>query len=203
VGNTGINSESMQNHLMNNKSIRPTAIVLLIFLLGSCKVRSQDSFETEQAKNIKQHSDSLILSPDKKMALSIIRRNGQPELWVTRVNGAGKRKLSNLTNEEGAMSPAWSPDGALIAFVSYNLAGHSPMTTTHVWVIRLDGRGLRKVILPKPNERFSTFDPRWRTSTTLLVKALTLVDSSEQKYLYNYKTGKIKKVDWEQKEEKR
>lgn len=144
-----------------------------------------------------QTVEGLIVSPDKKKILLIINRDERPELWVLNVDGTGKQKISKLRKDEGVMSPIWSPDGALIAFVSYNLAGHSPMTTMHVWVVRSDGSGLKRVILPKPYERFSTYSPEWKTNEILILKAVTV--AGEIRYTYNYKTGKMEKLDLEQK----
>jgi Tol biopolymer transport system component len=142
-----------------------------------------------------QRSDSVIISPDKKKALFTLTYGGRKELWVMNINGTGKKKISNVKKDEGVMSPVWSPDGKLIAFVSYNLAGHSPMTTMNVWIVRSDGRGVKKVVLPRPNQRFSTYDPLWKANGDLIVKAMTLGDSLEQRYLYTYRTGKIQKIN--------
>jgi Tol biopolymer transport system component len=142
-----------------------------------------------------QKNDSVIVSPDKKKALFIRVRYGRKELWVMNVDGAAKRKLISVWKGEGVMSPVWSPDGRLVAFVRYNLAGHSPMTTTHVWIVRSDGRGAREVMLPKPNQRFSTYDPRWKNNWELILKATTLADSTDQHYLYNCRTGRIQKIN--------
>lgn len=138
-----------------------------------------------------QASERLVVSPNKKKILLIRSQTGQTELWIMKVDGTWKKKITKLREDEGAMSIVWSPDGELIAFVSYNLMGHSPMTTTHVWVVQCDGRDLRKVTLPKPNDRFSTYEPEWKTNEILIFKAITLDDPSKQRYMYNYRTGEI------------
>lgn len=136
-----------------------------------------------------QKEDEQFVSPDKKKIL-FIKKNRPSELWIKKVNGTGKKKIVCLEKDEGVTSVTWSPDSKLIAFVSYNLLGHSPMTTTHVCVIRPDGSGLKKVILPKPYERFSTCNPVWKTNETLIVRAMTLYEH-QVKYMYTYKSGKI------------
>ncbi len=173
-------------------------ILLLVLFSFPMKISGQ-----ETAEDIPQpKEEELIPSPDKKRALAIICRAGRPELWIMEMDKTQKRQLSKLGKDEGVKSAVWSPDGELIAFVSYNLGGHSPMTTTHVWVVRYDGSGLKKVTLPKPNERFSTYDPQWKDNETLIVKAITLPDLSESKYLYSYRTEKIKKITSEKEKDK-
>jgi len=178
------------------------SIKRLCTLALSCFVLFSVSGYNQQLPMV-EHRGQLILSPDKKKALSIIIRKGRPELWVMKADGSDGRKISRLRKDEGVMTPVWSPDGKLIAFVSYNLFGHSPMTTTHVWVVLPDGQGLRKIILPKPYERFSTYSPEWKTDETVIFRAMTLTDTSGQLYAYTYRTGKIKKLNSKHGEEQR
>ena len=192
--------EEIMTLTRQNKWIQLTCTVLLTLSFGCSEVLARECV-IQDSNKVEQHSARLIFSPDKKKAVSIISRNGRPELWVMKADGTEKRKVSKLRKDEGVMTSVWSPDGKLIAFVSYNLAGHSPMTTTHVWVVQSDGQGLRKVTLPKPYERFSTYSPEWKTNEILIVRAITLADTSEQAYAYTYRTGKIEKLNSEQKEE--
>lgn len=180
-----------------DKKLMPLSLLIVIFSFFPMKISGQDTTEIPQPKE-----EELILSPDKKRALAIICRAGRPELWVMEMDGTQKRQLSQLGKDEGVKSAVWSPNGELIAFVTYNLGGHSPLTSTHVWVVRYDGSGLKKVTLPKPNERFSTYDPQWKDNETLIVKAITLPNFSESKYLYSYKTEKIQKITSEKEKDK-
>lgn len=48
--------------------------------------------------------------------------------------------LPNAANPNGGQSPAWSPDGSMIAFISSTL--HTP---TDLWVMNADGSGARRL----------------------------------------------------------
>jgi TolB protein len=61
---------------------------------------------------------------------NIVGEGDEPEIWVMNADGTGRRRLA------AGLSPAWSPDGSLIAF-----AGRAGLS-----VIRPDGTGLR--VLP-------------------------------------------------------
>jgi TolB protein len=58
---------------------------------------------------------------------NLVGGNDEPEIWIMNADGTGRRRLT-----EG-LSPAWSPDGSLIAF-----SGPDGLS-----VIRPDGSGLR------------------------------------------------------------
>lgn len=136
-----------------------------------------------------------IVSPDKKKALLVIIREGRTEVWVMNVDGTEKHRIRKVRGDEGVMSASWSPDSTLVAFVSYNLAGHSPMTTAHVWIAQSNGRGLRRVVLPSPYERFSTYSPKWKTNDSLIVTGAVLGEPAEHEFEYSYMKGRIKRFD--------
>ena len=58
-------------------------------------------------------------------------------IYLMRPDGTGKRRL--VTGLAAEM-PAWAPDGRTIVFTGTRLFGHD---RTSLWVIRLDGSGLR------------------------------------------------------------
>ncbi len=139
------------------------------------------------------HELNGVLSPDRGKTAFISCETGKPVLWVTKIYDASRKIVSNLLPGQGAANPIWSGDSDLIAFTSYNLEGHSPLTTTHVCVVKCDGTGQKQVILPEPDTRFSVFSPKWISKEEIEVKAFILKGRSqlvEKLYVYNYRTEK-------------
>jgi TolB protein len=60
-------------------------------------------------------------------------QDGDFEGWVMNADGTSRRKLAD--NDATDWSPAWSPDGALIAFVS-NRDGND-----EIYILRADAEG--------------------------------------------------------------
>src|SRR3712207_6086720 len=67
----------------------------------------------------------------------VSERDGNAEIYVTGADGAGQRNLTNDPAEDQA--PAWSADGARIAFVR----GFGP--EAEVWDMAADGGGPRRL----------------------------------------------------------
>ena len=82
-----------------------------------------------------------------------------------------------------------SPDRAWVAYEVYSTAGHSPMTTTHVWIARPDGSARTELRLPAPNERFSTYVDGW-AGDKLKVRATLLDQPDDIVLLYDPAAGK-------------
>jgi Tol biopolymer transport system component len=104
-------------------------------------------------------------SPDGTMiAFTSLRdRNGETcfqecspsgEIYVARADGSGLRRLT--TSEADDRSPAWSPDGRSVAFVSdrSNRDEHE----NEIWVVDVDGGETRRVTT---NDVWD-LDPAWR-----------------------------------------
>ena len=80
------------------------------------------------------------LSPDgTKIAFVSHYRSGRFAVYVGTVDGTGVRPLLRAVRGEESDSPAWSPDGRLIAFASTR-AGNP-----EIYVARPDGTGLRRL----------------------------------------------------------
>lgn len=80
-------------------------------------------------------------------------RNFAQQVYVTASNGSGIRQLTSYSRfKGGAGSPAWSPDGKLIAF--WGATADPERAPLDVWVIRPNGSGLRRLIT-------AATDPAW------------------------------------------
>jgi TolB protein len=98
--------------------------------------------------------DQGALSPDgRSLAFISTRGSGAANLWLLDLT---TKKYSSLTSgQSGNFRPAWSPDGAWIAFSSDRDAtpGVYPgqwetLQSTGIYIVRPDGNGLRRVTKP-------------------------------------------------------
>ena len=174
--------------------------MIAVISLSGCKAKRQsvrqgnDTVGSRSSSNTKIKSDSSLTSHAVERVKLKVRNLGGKSLWLINDKNTLNRKIINLSDEEGISSSTRSPNGKYLAFVRYNTAGHSPLTTSHVWITNANGEYLKEIILPSPDERFSTFDPEWRTDELLIVSAITLVVPEGQKFLYNINTKKIEKL---------
>lgn len=155
---------------------------------------SRQMITTESSSNASQSEVGAVLSPDGSKIAFISNETRRPELWVMDIDGSNKRKVSNLPETQGAANPVWSLESNLIAFTSFNIKGHSPLTSTHVWIAKADGSKNVKMLLPEPYTRFSTFSPLWVSKKILRVRATVLQQNNKlvkHEYFYNYKTEEI------------
>jgi len=56
-------------------------------------------------------------SPDSSALAFVSSRDGNPEIYTMRADGARQHRLTNNGHDD--LEPVWSPDGQKIAFVSY------------------------------------------------------------------------------------
>ena len=87
---------------------------------------------------------SLALSPDGRWAAVVVtdydveKNEGQGDIWLVAVDGSGIRRFTTGPTTEG--SPAWSPDGSMLAFTAKREGEKSQLH-----VIPLDGGEARAV----------------------------------------------------------
>ena len=60
-------------------------------------------------------------------------------LWVMRADGTGARQLDSATPAEGPGVPAWSPDGARIAYIRTPLQDGPQTFTLELWTVDVEG----------------------------------------------------------------
>ena len=77
--------------------------------------------------------DHPSVSPDERRLLVTSYREEQPQVWAWGLPDGPWRQLTQAA--EGAYDPAWSPDGARIAYTQRQAGGHD------VWIMGADGSG--------------------------------------------------------------
>jgi hypothetical protein len=122
----------------------------------------------------------VFLSPTGDRGIAAVRGFDVTRVWLQ--HGGVRTLVATLAPGQSVGKVVWSPDGRLAAFESYDGAGHSPLTTTHVRVIDGNSGDVREVTLPPPNERFSTHFEQWAGNETLRIRT-TLLEKPDDLYL--------------------
>lgn len=180
--------------------VRLFSFLLIIVLLSGCKSNRNSSGVKNAAKskpfeNIKIEGDTLSVSPGRTGILIQVKNESGKALWIINKEKTLSKKISTIGDDYDVKSVEWSRDGSYLAFVVYNMEGHSPLTSSRVWISNNTGVDVREVTLDSPNQRFSTFDPKWVSGNLLIIRAMTLTSPVGQKYLYNLESEKIKNLD--------
>jgi len=134
---------------------------------------------------------SVIFSPQKDRGVAIVDKTGRPQLWLISVVDNRRSLAMQLETGEAARNIRWSPDGHSFAFEAYDPGGHSPMTTTHVWVVNADGTVRKEVRLPAPNERLSTYLDGWIADDSLRIRCTLLEQPEDVFFVYRSATGRL------------
>ena len=110
-------------------------------------------------------------SPDGRIFFTS-NREGKGEIYSMNADGSGVRRFTTL----GAKSPAWSPDGSKVAFMSLSTEPGSTYHLFQVFVADPDGGNVRMVTKDGP----SSFSPCWSAdgaSITFAVDNLSVVSN--------------------------
>ncbi len=86
--------------------------------------------------------------------------NSEFNLWIMSTDAAHQKRLTYFPPQyERADTPAWSPDGSLIAFAYTPKQPSDQIPVSDIWVIKPDGSGARQVVGHSPGE--SLLYPAW------------------------------------------
>ena len=134
---------------------------------------------------------SVSFSPQKDRGVTITNEMGRAQLWMISVSDNRRSLVMQLERGEDARDIRWSPGGHFFAFEAYDPDGHSPMTTTHVWVVNADGKTPRQVRLPAPNEHLSTQFAGWIGDDSVRIRSTLLDHPEDVFFVYQGATGRL------------
>jgi len=134
---------------------------------------------------------SVILSPQKDRGVTVIDETGRSQLWLASVVDNRRWLVMQLERGDAARNIRWSPNGHFFAFEAYDPNGHSPMTTTHVWVVNADGTVPKEVRLPAPNEHLSTQLAGWIGDDSVRIRSTLLERPEDVFFDYQIVTGRL------------
>ena len=140
-------------------------------LVPSMAIQRKASWVVERAFNSFTHVEALALEGQYNDEVELLQPDGQFDHVVQ----SGQEVYSHLS---------WSSTGRLLTFESSNAGGHSPLTSSGVWIVNFDGKGLRRLTLPAPYSRFSLRFRRWLGPARVEVVALN--QTGPLYYVYDY-----------------
>jgi TolB protein len=97
------------------------------------------------------------VSPDGRRITFASRGSGEWAIYIMNADGTGRTKLVQRSAFDG--SPRWSPDGSRIAFRSENETAFGRLG--RIFVINVDGTGLRQVSPEDPTLYYYDDSPTW------------------------------------------
>jgi len=136
-------------------------------------MKSDTSDKTNLTVNPTARDTDPAWSPDDSRIVFVSYRDGNAEIYVTKVDGSDPINLTN--NPADDWDPTWSPDGSMIAFVSYRDGN------AEIYVMNSnDGKNLRRLT---ENGSINEQPAWWRDATSDRIAFVSYRDGNAEIYL--------------------
>ena len=140
-----------------------------------------DGGEARRVTNLPNGVTSIAWSPDGTQIIFSSSMQGNPELYVSDINGGRPKRLTNANG--ASMSPSWNPKtGQTIAFVSDR--GGTPQ----LYLMNSDGTSATKLDVP---DKGYVIDPAWAPNGQLLAFSWRRPNDNYDIYIMDAATRQI------------
>lgn len=138
---------------------------------------------------------SVSVSPNnQRVAYSIHdgsdKSQRRDEIFTVNIDGTDRRRLTFNDLDETAIS--WGPDSKRLAIVLGSMYSSEP--TTHIKVIDVGTRDIKKLQRPSSGEIYMWAQPIWSPSGEYLAFESSNTESQSAVYVGNIRTGKVRRV---------
>lgn len=133
-----------------------------VAMIGPSDIWVVDADGTD-LRNLTRHPDwgnwSPAWSPNGQLIAYYSAPGGRPGLFLMAPDGSHRRRIL----EGDAEYPAWSPDGSQLAFMSLGFPAGTSSSAYDVYMVRVDGTGLRRLTYLPGEDGWPAWSPDGRT----------------------------------------
>jgi Tol biopolymer transport system component len=154
---TGVTEIRVQRAFWERVSVRAVAACVLVCLTGflvACNGGTDDTAPERSTQPPRTGSEPSLVA-------FTVNRDGYGEIWLMNEAGGERRRLTppapDQTDQSGSTSPAWSPDGRHIAFVSAGVSRSEDPREQDIYVMNSDGGDVTRLT----NDSVPDSSPAW------------------------------------------